>query len=110
MRPCSRWNPAGRPFVVERDDLAVDEQRRPKRPRQRLERPDDGGNCEVFSLPRRDQSRTSGRGLPGATWTSARMPSYFGSKTQALAGQRRLGKVASIGRTFEGSSLQAGMS
>ena len=33
------------------------------------------GNCAVFSLPRRDQSRT----CPSTISTIARIPSYFGS-------------------------------
>ena len=63
---------------VERDDLAIQDQRQvgpPLCPSSAALRTI-SGNCPVFSLPRRDHSRTA-RG-PSIS-TMARMPSYFGS-------------------------------
>ena len=109
MRPCSFWNPAGRPLsssaTISPSMSSGARSVRASGSSARIT----AGNCEVFSLPRRDQMRISGRGLPGATWTSARMPSYFGSKSRFLPVSGGSDKVANIGRTFEGSSLQGGM-
>ena len=72
---------AGRPaLVVERDDLAVDEQRRPQRARQRLERPDDGGELRgLLVAEARPEADRRAAACRARRATSARMPSYFGS-------------------------------
>ena len=92
MRPCSRWNPAGRPRASSATISPSMSSGASKRRASGSSARTTAGNCAVFSLPSRDQSRMSGRGLPGATWTSARMPSYFGSKISPLPVERRLGQ------------------
>ena len=110
MRPCSCWNPAGRPLASSATiSPSMRSGARSARASGSSARTT-AGNCEVFSLPSRDQRRMSGRGLPGATWTSARMPSYLGSKSRFFPVSGGSDNVASIGRTFEGSSVQRGIS
>ena len=121
---------------VERDDFAV-EQRRPVQ-RRAAASPSArtiAGNCDVLSLPSRDQRRTSAADVRGtlaelararggsltrpgcvrgateprvraAISTSARMPSYFGSKTRADPMSGGSASVASIGRAAPDFSRQ----
>jgi hypothetical protein len=71
----------GPALLVERDDLAVDEDRFAEFGAKRLEPLTIDGNCIVFSLPSRDQMRTRGRRSSaarararGCRRTSARRP------------------------------------
>ena len=75
--PLQLLKPGRLALRVERDDLAVEHERRlcaraPTSPSAAAI----SGNCRVFSLPSRDHRRTRPF---GAISTIARMPSYFGS-------------------------------
>ena len=78
LQPLESRRPA---VLVERDDLAVDEERRLEASAPNaLERADDRRELRglLVAEPRPDAD-TGPAARPGATCTSARMPSYFGS-------------------------------
>ena len=78
---------------VERDDFAVDEQRRHAAARASGSRArTTAGNCAVLSLPRRDQIRMSAARWPGARCDQRPDAVVFRFEDQPLAGERRLGQ------------------
>ena len=93
MRPWSRWKPSGRPSMIERDDLAVDDERPAGRraecrraPRQLM------GTAIVFSLPRRDHSRAD---VAASSWRhlgDGANAVVLGLEDEGLAGQGRVGE------------------
>ena len=110
MRPCSRWKPAGRPSSSERDDLAVEEQRGAQpgaRPWSRARTID--GNWVVFSLPSRDQMRTSAAAGCRLHVDQRADPVVFGLVEQRLGCRAGASaSVASIGRTEAADCAPAG--
>ena len=86
--------PHGIALRVERDDLAVDDERlashRTRRARRRWK--GTARSCRCRGATRR-RTRMPARALrAGSISISARMPSYFGSKTRDDAGERRIGE------------------
>ena len=77
MRPCSFWNPVGLPCLVERDDLAVGDERPADGCGESFELGDDGGELRrLFVAETRPEATPA---VAGAISAIARMPSYFGS-------------------------------
>ena len=91
-------NPALKPLEshgtalrVERDDLAVDDERRRVAPNDASAETMDG-NCEVLSLPRRDQTRTVARGRAGFDFDQRANAVVLRFEDERRSGERRIGE------------------
>ena len=100
LQPLEPGRPAAR---VERDDLAVEEQRRPQRARQRLERPDDGGELRGLLVAEPGPEPDVGPRLAGRDMDQRPDAVVLRLEDQRLAGRAAArASVASIGRTVGG--------
>ena len=87
LQPLEACRPA---LGIERDDFAVDEQRRPKRARQRLERPDHGGELRGLFVAEPRPEADVGPRLAGRDVDQRADAVVLRFEEQGLAGQRRL--------------------
>ena len=109
MRPWSCWKPSGRPLASSATISPSRQQRRLEAARQRLERPDDGGELAVLSLPFRDQRPDVGPRLAGRDVDQRADAVVLRLVDQPALVSGGSASDASIGRTFAGSSRQAGI-
>ena len=64
------------------------------------------GNCDVLSLPRRDHTRTTARGVAGSISTTRANAVVLGFEDEMRAGEGRIGKSGEHRRAPPGFSRQ----